>query len=57
MKWSNKTRLLSRKAKSGMEDVAIQSLQSKELVNEAFDVISEIKQRADNISKTVSQLL
>ena len=48
---------LSREAKSGMEDVAVQSLKSKELVNEAFDVISDIKKRADNISQTVSQLL
>jgi methyl-accepting chemotaxis protein len=48
---------LSREAKSGMEHVETQSIQSKELVNEAFEVIAEIKQGADNITQTVSKLL
>jgi len=48
---------LSREAKSGMEHVETQAVQSKALVNEAFDVIAEIKKGADNITKTVSQLL
>ena len=48
---------LSRKAKSGMEHVERQAVQSKALVNEASDVIAEIKQGADNMTKTVSQLL
>jgi methyl-accepting chemotaxis protein len=49
--------VLSREAKKGMEHVQTQSLRSKELVNQAFDVIDQIKQGADNVSQTVSGLL
>lgn len=48
---------LSREAKQGMEVVETQSKQSKELVNEAFEVIAEIKVGASKIAQTVSELL
>ena len=48
---------LSREAKKGMEHVQTQSLRSKELVNEALEVIDQIKLGADNVSETVGGLL
>jgi methyl-accepting chemotaxis protein len=49
--------VLSREAKKSMEHVQTQSLRSKELVNEAFEVIDQIKLGADNVSGTVGGLL
>ena len=48
---------LSRQAKVGMEHVQEESQKNGELVNQAFEIIEEIKGGAENITETVSRLL
>ncbi|WP_191602369.1 PAS domain-containing methyl-accepting chemotaxis protein [Marinomonas algicola] len=49
--------LLTREAKESMVQVKNQSDQSTELVNEAFGIIDEIRKGAEDVSKSVSDLL
>ncbi len=47
---------LTRSAKDSMDNVSTQASESNELVNEAFNVIDEIRKGALNVSQTVSEI-
>jgi methyl-accepting chemotaxis protein len=48
--------LLTRDTKTSMEKVREQAIESNELINNAFVIIDQIKQGAENISNTVAEL-
>ena len=48
--------LLTRDTKISMEKVREQAVESNELINNAFVIIDQIKQGAENISNTVAEL-